>query len=149
MWNNTHGGELKILNVGESSAGDQPLYIRELNRPIKNMGTLSSRITPLCTSKNWLRKENLLCEVQSLIQNQGLYRRKKFYENNGCESAFWFTLAASEKSQNKGMLISIWWVGKDLHLDWTTRWPSGTPMGEKRYRSKKCGQHPEDRNRCR
>ena len=64
------------------------LYIRELASPVKNMGHLSSRIIPICTSDKWLRKENLLCEVKSLIRNQRTQRREKLYGNRDCESAF-------------------------------------------------------------
>ena len=45
--------KLMTLNVGKSSVGSQPiLYFRELNIPIKKVGNLSPRITPLCTPKN-------------------------------------------------------------------------------------------------
>ena len=64
------------------------LYIRELTTPVKNVGNLSSRITPVGTSKNWLRKENLPCEVKSLIQNQRTHIREKISGNNEFESAF-------------------------------------------------------------
>lgn len=64
------------------------LYIRELATPVKNTGRLSSRIIPICASDNWLRKENLLCEVKSLIRNQRTHTREKLYGNSECESAF-------------------------------------------------------------
>lgn len=101
------------------------------------MGNLSSRRTPLWTSKNWL-KENPLCKGKSLIQNQRTHIREIYENNEWSESASSSGHTCYIRKVKKWSSAGCIMCGEYLHPDGITHC-QGTVMERNPINSKNVG----------